>query len=65
MADTTVVEPPKSGPGFFTGLVVGVLVSGAAAALLYVGLKDEQQRKARVSRRYSEIARRRAAGYAY
>lgn len=48
----------SSGPGFFTGLIVGTLISGAAATLLYVGLSDEGARRA-------SLARRRSAGYAY
>lgn len=55
----------SSGPGFFTGLAVGVLLGGALSALLYVGYSDEMQRRQMVGRVKQDIARRRSAGYAY
>lgn len=58
-------QPKPSGPGFFTGLALGVLAGGVLATLLYVGLKDEEERKRLVSKRYETISRRRQAGYAY
>lgn len=67
MADTPVAtaSSSSSGMGFFSGLALGVLVGGGLAALLYVGLQDENRRKQVVSQRYETIAKRRRAGYAY
>jgi len=65
MADQTQAPAAASGPGFWTGLAFGVLAGGALATLLYVGMKDEEQRKSLVSRKEQTIAKRRSAGYAY
>jgi high-affinity Fe2+/Pb2+ permease len=58
VGETIVQAPSSSGPGFLTGLVIGVLAGGALATLLYVGLKDEAQRS-------RMLAARRRAGYSY
>lgn len=65
MADQSQPPAPSSGPGFWTGLAFGVLAGGVLSTLLYVGLKDEEQRKQLVSKRSETISRRRQAGYAY
>ena len=65
MADQPQPPAPSSGPGFWTGLVFGVLAGGVLSTLLYVGLKDEEERKRLVSKRYDTISKRRQAGYAY